>query len=244
MEHIYINLDPPPSKGENLTIAGRDFHHLIHVQRYKTGDQLWIVDINKTRHLCKIQEINKNTLKLIILESQSIEIQQSAKIKLAIGIIRQKSLKWIIEKSTEIGICDIYPVKAQYSQKHNVQWIQSHQTNLQRIMEDAGKQSGQVQLTQLHQTISFSQIKDIQGDKLFFHKDPDSIPLKHHLVQKGTTMNMDILIIVGPEGGWNENEVAQARENQWNLIHLGPNIWKSETAALSAIAFIKLWGEV
>lgn len=174
---------------------------------------------------CVIEKATKKECVVNIQETRDIS---GSRVKHGIGISFTKNIsriEWFLEKATEIGITDIYPLLT-----HRTERIKFNTIRLQNIIIAAMLQSEQAWLPSLHEQISFEEIiqkKDFSS-KFIAHCEREE---KHLLVDK-ITGKENTLVLIGPEGDFTPKEISLSKKYQFIPVSLGPNRLRTETAGL------------
>jgi 16S rRNA (uracil1498-N3)-methyltransferase len=236
MEYYFTNHEN--ISGSSLIITGDDFKHLQKVLRKKTGDIIYVTDGNKNLYKTRIEEINIDNIKCLILEKQFDINEPKTKVTLYPALIKSPSrFDFIIEKSVELGVNEISPVVTE----NVVNKTHDKTERWQTIALSAMKQSQRCYLPRVNPPQSFekaidSQSKDdlkIIADERIFTNNIFGSELKN-LVHK----NRNVALFTGPEGGFTEDEIDSAVKKGFVILNLGERKLRSETAAIAALSMI------
>lgn len=201
--------------------------HIINVLRMKADDEIIIYNETCGEWISKITSIKKNEILV-----EKIEMLRSNKhnnnLSLAFGIIKSDPLKWMLEKITELGVTDIYPIITDYTTSGMLR-----HDKCEKILISASEQSERLDVPKIYEPTSFS-------DFIKFIEDGDE-PMKWYsalersaATVKNSDISMDNLgvgFIVGPEGGFSKKEKNILVEKT-SPITLSTNILRAETAAV------------
>jgi len=203
-------------------------HQRIHV--FNSFDGEWIAEIEHIAHksvICKIIE------KMVSINSSNVQ-----KMHFFIPLIKADTMSRIFRQITELNVNKITPYIAKYS---NIKDINNKR--VESILTEATEQSGRICKPFLSNTVEFADIVTHQRgfDDIYFYGDPKSQntyqDIAYHLQRK--TKIEEISIIIGPEGGFDDNEVDAMRQNQkFVSINLGNTILKCDTASVALIQAI------
>lgn len=232
---------PPESvKGDKIFIEGKEAHHLLKVMRLKLGDRVTIFDGKGKTYLGVIIEERKKSAVVSILSKRKLEKLEKPTITLMQGIPARGKMDYLIEKATELGVDNIIPVETKRSVvKMNRAKAELAQRRWEKIAVSASKQCGRLKLPIISPIIKFTQIlrKIPEYDlTLFLCLSFQAIPLKK--IFQGRIRPQNILVFIGPEGGFSLEEIEQAKFSGCNLITLGDNVLKSDTAALAVLSIL------
>ena len=230
---------------DKIEIIGDDYNHIKNVLRCKIGENIDICDEIATRYKTKIEDF---TEKAVVCKIQSIEessTEPKINITLYQGLPKADKLELIIQKATEIGVNHIYPVQmARSIVKLDEKNIERKQERWNKICVEASKQCGRQKIPNVYKTINFKNIiENISKYDIVLlpYENEKSVTLKKAITQiraKNIEIN-DIAIIIGPEGGFSEEEVntLSSYKNVYTVT-LGPRILRTETAGLVTLAML------
>lgn len=222
-----------------ITITGEDVNHITNVLRLKKGDNIIVCDKDKNKsYNTKINDITKEKVECEILNSIKDTTESNIQVTLFQGLPKSDKMEYIIQKTTEIGIREIIPVRM----KRCIAKIDKKDENKkidrwQKIAEVASKQSGRDIIPNIKNVIEFSDIKEVISKFDLFicaYEEENEVSLKQVLKTKPSK----IAILIGPEGGLDVEEVKQLYENGAKIITLGKRILRTETAPIVALSNI------
>ena len=147
-------------QNETIHITGEDVNHIKNVLRMKVNDTLTIC-IKETQkdNTCEIQELQDNCIKCKILKTVENQVESNIKVSIFQGLPKSDKMELIIQKSVELGVYDIYPVKMKRCVvKLNEKDEQKKITRWQKISEVAAKQCGRGIVPEIYQVITISNI--------------------------------------------------------------------------------------
>jgi 16S rRNA (uracil1498-N3)-methyltransferase len=231
---------PKGYAGEHrTTLTGSDFHYLCTVRRYRAGDSFVAVDRAGGRHNAKIVEVDKHrcVVSLFPLDSPSL---QSPVITLFQCMPKGSKMDQIVRQATETGVRRIVPVVSE----HTVPNIQGKEdkklARWRRISEEAVQQSSAPAIPEIDRPTALAAINPTSGANsvaLYFDSDGVGSPALHEYLA-GTVDVVDV--VIGPEGGFSAADIAELKENGFGPAYLGRQVLRSETAAVYAVAAIRV----
>lgn len=238
---------PQNIAGDKAVILQPEYHHIINVLRYKEGDSVFFFDGKGNEYAGKIKSINKKNRFINISIEKLIREDRSTSLTARSLIIVQSLVKSssahggmdiIIEKATELGVTDIYPLAAENSVVKIKQDMQLSRINKWRkITEEAAKQCGISRLPYVDKIWSLNEVLDSLGwveTKLICTPKEHAKSLKDLEDKKsGSTA-----VMIGPEGDFTDNELSLACSRNWIPVHLGKTVLRAETAAISVLGVI------
>jgi len=219
-------------------IEGDAAHHLTRVLRVERGQQFEISD-NETVYLAEIESARKDLVSFAVLEKLQA-IEPSVHVSVYAALIRFERFELLIEKATEMGVEAIVPVEAERSEKGLERAAVKRLERWRRIAREASEQSRRTRLPEIGEPVPFEEaLRAGSGLRLALDELSDgAVPLLRALPDEKKAAE-EVALLVGPEGGWTEGERARFEETSWIRVSLGPEILKTETAAIAALAVLK-----
>lgn len=235
-------------KQEKIHITGSDVNHIQKVLRAKIGNTL---DIGNTdteeNYICEIENFQKDEIVCTI--KQKIQKQTEPEIKVTVfqGLPKADKMELIIQKSVELGVYDIVPVEMKRSVVKLTEKDKSKkQERWQKIAEVAAKQCGRDRIPRIrpiqnHQTI-IQEITNYQVVLVAYEKE-ENHTLRQEIErvkqwQQQNGKNLTIAIVIGPEGGFAQEEVESLVNYGAKSITLGKRILRTETVALMMLSVL------
>ncbi len=224
---------------DNPVIEGDDARHISRSLRMRVGEKLTVCDTAGHDYLCEIKDIDELEVKLNILEETQNLTEPSVKVTLFQCMPKGDKLDTVVQKAVELGVNEIIPVISEHCvSRPDSKAAKKKQERLQRISDEAAKQSGRGILPKVGETISFNacceRLKDFDKSIIFYELGGD--PLKNIVNDKSGS----IAIVIGPEGGFSKEEVEKAIKVGAIAATLGARILRTETAPLAALSCIML----
>lgn len=228
-------------KNNQIEIINKDVNHIANVLRYKVGDTLNIANLEDGKNYeTEIVQINKDMICCDILKEVQSESESNIHINILQGLPKADKMELIIQKATELGVKEITPVNMErcvvkLNGKDEVKKIE----RWQKIAEVAAKQSGRDIIPKVNSIIKLKDIEKILADYdciLVAYEKEEKNTLKNELLylkkQMQEKTNLNILVLIGPEGGISEKEVNYMKNIGAKIITLGKRILRTETVAL------------
>ena len=229
-------------ENENFILSNSDFHHVKDVMRIKNDGQLICVYENKS-YLCSINYF-ENGYKINVIEEITKDVELNKKVILYQAVIKNDKFDLVIQKATELGVTDIVPtifsrsvVKVDDSKKDN------KLNRYEKIVKEACEQSHRLVLPMIH---AYQKVKTIKLDEdtlglIAYENNGDYSSFKNALLD--VDKYNKVAIVIGPEGGFSNDEVDYLVKNGFKNISLGKRILRSETACLDLISIIAFMAE-
>jgi 16S rRNA (uracil1498-N3)-methyltransferase len=218
-----------------ILLEEEEAQHCTKVLRCKIGDTVEVLNGSGSLLEGKISIIQKHEVQIEISKILKEEKENTNQLSIAICLTKNPArLEWFIEKATEIGISNIYPMVSERTEKEKIK-----QERLQQIVISAAKQSGQLFFPILHSIQKFSELinsTNNQYNQYFIaHCENQKQHLKN-LYQKKESA----LLLIGPEGDFTPTEIQQAINKNYTPISLGNSILRVETAGVVACSIVSI----
>lgn len=227
-------------------ITGADFNHIKNVLRMNVGDS-FLVSEEGVSNLCEIEAFENNIVIAKIIEENYNDTSLPIKIYLFQGLPKGDKMELIIQKCVELGVERIIPVEMNRCVvKLDDKKKKSKVARWQGISESAAKQSKRNSIPEISDVLTYKQaLEKTKGLDLLlvpYESKNGMADTKNALAEIKSGMNVGILI--GPEGGFEESEVQSAFEIGGKVISLGKRILRTETAAITSVAMCMLHSEM
>jgi 16S rRNA (uracil1498-N3)-methyltransferase len=227
--------------GTSAVMEGDAAHHLGHVLRAQSG-QLYELSDGTTAWLARIDSVARNRVAFALLE-QLPTPQPVAEITLLLAIVKFDAFEWAIEKATELGVTKIIPLAAARSEKGLLAAAAKRSQRWQKILLESSQQSRRLRVPQLAELAKPAQVFVAQTAdfRLMLSERSDAPSFRNSLAQANRANPSPsalpaAVLAIGPEGGWTEDELADARAANFQEASLGQLILRTETAVIAAIA--------
>lgn len=223
-----------PDIQESNQLPEVESQHCIKVLRMKQGNKIFVTDGKGYRYSCTIIDPNPKHVYLNINSKEFIPNHWNEQITIAIAPTKNMDrMEWFAEKSTEIGINAIIPIKCSHSERKELKI-----ERINKILVSATKQSLKTTIPQLSEMIKFAEFvkQPFDGQKFIAYCD-ESIEKKNFIKEYIASNN--VLILIGPEGDFTPEEVCLAIENGFIPVTFGNSRLRTETAALFAVVAIQ-----
>ena len=229
MAYPYFYIENFDEQFSILTLDEVNSKHIVQVLRMQNGEKLHLTDGKGHLMLAEIQENHKKHCVVKLLESDFLLLKN--KVNMAIAPVKNNSrFEWFLEKATEIGMHNIYPIITKRTEKTHFKW-----ERFQSILVSAMLQSQQRWLPILHQPISFEHFvkesTNLSYEKLIAHcveGDKKTIQASHN----------ERLMLIGPEGDFTIEEIELAMQHDFKPVTLGDTRLRTETAAITATVLL------
>lgn len=225
-------------RGGRAEVSGDTAEHLRRVLRVEAGQRFEISD-NQSVYLAEIEGFKTNLVSFRVLEKVEAEAPPARLILLA-ALIKFDRFEWIVEKATELGVESIVPVEAERSEKGLEKAAAKRVERWRRIVLESSQQSRRARLPEIAAVLGFDEaLQTPARHRYFLDEEQGAPPLLSALPRAEERAPADVVgLLVGPEGGWVEDERAAARAHGWSSVSLGPQILRTDTAAIAALAVL------
>ena len=234
---------PPLRLGATFELPQNAAHHAHRVLRLRVNDPVQVFDGEGNAIDARIGEINGKQVVLHELQTCMAEAASLLRITLAQAMCGSEKMDWVVQKATELGAAEIQPVQTQRSvAKLSSERAEKRTAHWCSVAVAACEQCGRNVLPQIHAPQDFGAwLARMRGaPEAKFILLPEGAAALHKLPppQSGVTL------LVGPEGGFSEDEVKMAQLAGFTPIRLGRRVLRTETAAIAGMAALQtLWGD-
>ena len=236
MSNDYFFVEPTAINGTYITIEGDEAKHIARVLRKQEGEMLWVADGNGTAYEVVIRSISLHTVECEIVYAHQHHHEPDIEVTLAVAQLKNPSrMEWIIEKGTELGVRRFIPLITNRTIAKS-----SKEERWQNIALAAMKQSGRCVLPQIYPPTKFETLLNNIGAyemKLIPYERTDSVLFIGEVLRLRTPPR-SVIIIIGPEGGFTEEEITAAEQANFMQVSLGRRRLRTETAAIVSAAWI------
>lgn len=222
-----------------VTIGLEETRHLRDVLRLREGDEASVFDGRGREYLCTIANISKKDSVLsIVKEIVPAAPESPLELTLAAAILPGEKFDLVVQKAVELGIVSLQPLftkrceaRPAASERRLERW--------KKIALEAAKQSGRAKLTevrepcQIESFLAESRSAASEDTGLVFFSERDGKEFSEIKAER------KIKAVIGPKGGWEDSELAAARENGFSIVTFGGRILRAETAAIAMSAILQ-----
>ena len=222
-----VYLPHPEPEGDRLRISGDEHHHLT-VGRAAVGETVEVLNGQGGVWTTQVVAVGKKETVVRVVEKRYVE-RAGPEIILAMSLVKPSAFELALEKSVEVGVTRFIPVIAHRSNstssRRSDRWT--------RIGIEAAKQSKRYYLPAIEAPEKFEDVLNVPAVTKIVFAERGGGPLKSALA------GSPALCLIGPEGGWTDEELEAARLKDFHLVGLGDTILRSETAAIVGAALLR-----
>jgi 16S rRNA (uracil1498-N3)-methyltransferase len=240
MHHFFVS--PSQIGKDTVTILGSDVNHIRNVLRMELSEEVDITDGEgeKVYH-CRIEAFEEESVLLKILRTEEIGAELPGRIYLFQGLPKSDKMEWIIQKAVELGVYEIVPMAAKRSVvRLDDKKAENKRKRWQSISESAAKQSKRLVIPKVTLPMSFSEAVAYAKEldvKLIPYELEEGMERTRSLLS-AVRPGQSVAVFIGPEGGFEESEVAFAKEQGFCAITLGKRILRTETAGMTVLSIL------
>lgn len=239
MQRFFVT---PDQVGEDkIRIQGSDVNHMKNVLRMRPGEEVMVSDGNNRQYRCRVEDYPDGEAVLAILEAGLVDTELPSRIYLFQGLPKQEKMELIVQKAVELGVCQVIPVQTRRCVvKLDAKKAAKKVQRWQQIAESAAKQAGRgyipavSEVMTFQEALAFSEALDI---RLIPYELADGMEGTRKILD-GIRPGQSVGIFIGPEGGFEKEEVSRAVEAGAMPITLGKRILRTETAGIAVLSIL------
>jgi len=243
----------PPSAfspdGQSATLGTEETRHLHDVLRLRQGDEIYVFDGAGREFHCAVEIIAKDSTELrVISEVDPSRPESPIQLTLAIALLKGEKFDLVIQKATELGAKRIVPLETERAdvQLRDIGDAQKRVTRWRRIALEAAKQTGRAFVPEITAPLTLSSLVTSSGTErkpstesahlMFAERSGTSFA---EATKSFAEQPAEIVALVGPEGGWTDEEIELAREGGCQIVTLGGRTLRAETAGITVLALLQ-----
>jgi len=230
--------DADASEG-TLELDAEQSSHLVSVLRLKEGERIAVFDGAGHEFECRIAKASKSgTLLSVTGRIDPPSPESPLRLTLALSLLKNDKFDLVVQKAVELGVSRLVPVETERSDVP-IKGAEKRLDRWRKISVEASKQCGRALLMEVSSPVVFSDLLEgIEGPSVMFTERSGG-PLREVAVSDSMT------VMIGPEGGWTDEEIQAAESSGAALVTLKGRILRAETAAITAAALIQhLFGDL
>lgn len=228
---------------DTIKVEGKDVNHMKNVLRMKPSEEVAVTDEDGVEYRCVIRELQDDAVWLDVLETSDVSHELSAEITLFQGLPKNDKMELIIQKAVELGVHKVVPMETRRCVvKLDAKKRDNKVRRWNAIAESAAKQSKRSKIPKVEEVIDFQ-------TAIGMAKDYDVVCIPYEQA-KGMQSLKDFLgriksgvkaaFFIGPEGGFEEEEVQAAMEANVMPVSLGKRVLRTETAGMALLSMMML----
>ena len=218
-----------------IILSKSQSHYLKNVMRKKEEEKIFIFNSYDGEWLAKVRYVNKELKLIPTNQTRKATKCSHLDIWICFGVIKPRNIGYLIEKTTEIGVNNFFPLKTEFSEN-----IKLNYSRLNKIAIEATEQSENINVPKIDEV---TKLKDfftkIDSDRKIIMCDEKK---KNNSIMKilGKNKFKKLAIFIGPVGGWSKNDMKEfLNQKEVFFISLGNSLLKADTAAIYALSCIR-----
>lgn len=217
-----------------VALKGEEARYVLAVLRMRAGEELSLVDPRGGLHRARIERAGGSTLQLRVLESLPPRPEPGTGVVLLQGILKGGKMDLVIQKATELGVREIVPFVTERSQVRDTRKL----SRWRKVALEAARQCGRAAVPSVREPVPMKDFfrgseRPLKG---FIFWEEGGRPLSAEPLKDSEE---DVLVAVGPEGGFTKEEAQGAEGRGLTVSTLGPLILRAETAAIAAVTLVQ-----
>ena len=216
-------------------LTNDDEHHVLHVMRMKKGDEIEVVDSQKL-FLCRLDNTNPLTISVIHEIASDVEISED--VTLLFALTKGDKIDLVLQKATELGVKKVALIESERTiVKYDNKDLEKKCLRFKKIMKEASEQSHRLIVPEFLGVFNLKQLpKEAFSDINYVAYEKDASKVNNSF--DGLTKGKSVSILIGPEGGFSEQEINALTKQGFIRTSLGKRILRAETAAIYALSVL------
>jgi 16S rRNA (uracil1498-N3)-methyltransferase len=220
--------------GTHAVLTGTHAEHLSRVLRARVGQEFDITTGNDVRR-GRVTAIAQDRVEFEL--GDEVPATAPAHVTVALSIFKFDRMEWAIEKCTELGASRIVPVVASRTEAHLVSAAAKRVDRWRRIALQAAEQSRRIAPPEISDPLKLKDAMALLGNlRIVLSESETGVMLKD--VLQSHSVDDAVILALGPEGGWTDEELKLFQEADWISASLGNTILRAETAAIASLAVV------
>jgi 16S rRNA (uracil1498-N3)-methyltransferase len=236
---------PPEAFHEDgLHLEGERLRHLRTVLRLGAGDEFFATDGAGAEYLLRVESLGRERGRAVVRSRTEPPRESALETLLVQALPKGDRFSFVLEKAVELGVSGIQPLTCARTVAA-AGGAAAAVARWGRIVESAVAQSGRTWLPPVHPVRSFEELlrEPVLPELRVLLWERAEVGLRAAVA--GRTVPRSVLLAVGPEGGWSEQEVERARQAGFVVARLGPRTLRTDTAGIAALAILQsAWGDL
>jgi len=240
MRHFYI--DPLAVTKRLAYIEGDEAHHIKNVLRLKPGDHLKLIDGTGVEYTAEINKIEAGKVEVAVRNTQQPETGPKIRTMVAQAFLKDKKMDDLVRSLSELGIDGWIPFFSQRSiARPDKKPLAGRIQRWKRIAAAALKQCRRKSMLEISDTLSWEEVLELgqSFDLKIVFWEHETKPLNRNIWNAAGATLGSVMVMLGPEGGFTDQEIETARQAGFVTAGLGPRILRAETATLAASTLVQ-----
>ncbi len=243
MRIIRSHVDQPLAVGQRITLPEDSSAHLLRVLRLGPGDAITLFNGDGHDYTARLLTAAKRGAEAEVTGRAAVPRESPLRITLVQGVARGEKMDLVLQKATELGVDAFTPVITERTEvKLDAERAEKRMAHWRGVVAAACEQSGRAVLPRLSEPTALAHYAGAEPADIKLVLDPQG---DVGLGKVAPAAGQSIALVVGPEGGLSERDLATLRAAGFRGLRLGPRILRTETAGLAAVAALQaLYGDL
>jgi len=228
-------------RGQQVVFTDRQAHQIRNVLRMKSGDHVIVLDNTGCEYTVILTSVTRQDVVGEVISRQQAQAEPKTQITLYQSLLAREKFEWVLQKCTEVGVASFVPIVTERSIVRRQDAITPRKLSRWRdIITEAAEQSGRGRIPQIEDPANFADAVcrlSCFDRCLIGTPGTNSVSMKE-VLQLGSDEPVTVALFIGPEGGFTDDEIADACSQGATAFSLGKRILRTETAAVVASAVI------
>ena len=238
MRTTRIFTDQPLASGAVIELGRDAARHLVTVLRFQVGQRVTLFNGGGGEYEAELLSASSKAAAARVIGEDAVERESPLLTRLGIGLSRGDRFDWVLQKATELGVSEVFPLFTERTEvKLKGDREEKKQRHWQQVIVSACEQSGRTRVPQLHAPRPLSEWIPVTADikLLLHHRSATTVASLQQLKPAS------VALLIGPEGGLSEQEIAQGTAAGFQSLTLGPRVFRTETAPVVALSLLQGW---
>jgi 16S rRNA (uracil1498-N3)-methyltransferase len=227
-----------PIEGRHARLLGAEAHHLAHVMRAKPGHEVVLFDGAGAEFTARIERVGRCEIDLAVLSRNPIDRELSVPLSLGVALPKGDRQRWLVEKAVELGVTRLAPLETERGNDRTSPVVLDR---LRRAVIEASKQCGRNRLMEIAAPQKLSEFLAVdrrEAVRLLAQQGAKDCQNALDELMGPGRISRQVILAVGPEGGFTAAELGLASAGGWQSVGFGPRILRVETAAVALAAAV------
>lgn len=242
MYHFFVEPSQIDVENRRVVITGNDVNHIVNVLRIRQGEELAVSNgVDGKEYRCEVRTFDQDRVECLLRFIKEDGVELPAKVRLFQALPKADKMELIIQKAVELGVYEIIPVAAgRCVVKLDAKKEAAKLTRWNAIAEAAAKQSKRALIPKVSPVVRFADAVKMAAKadvKMIPYELAEGMERTRELID-GIRAGSEIAVMIGPEGGFEEEEIALAQDAGITPVTLGRRILRTETAGFTVMAWL------
>jgi 16S rRNA (uracil1498-N3)-methyltransferase len=224
-------------------LSEREIHHLLRVRRLGEGEVFLGLDRRQAAwYECRLQA-RDGRWHVDVVSRLGTLAESPLEITLGAALIKKSRFEWLLQKVCELGVSEIVPLRTRYVDEKLLQGAAKLRPRWEKILQESVKQCGRSRVPRLGPVTDLKDLVESDPQALPVMLDPVAADDASQIFSpEEAAIRRPVVLLVGPEGGWGEEERRWLLDREARGVFLGPRTLRAETAALAAVSVLQYLG--